>query len=506
LNIDASWVLYRAAAYLTGRGLTFGQPLIPPGAVYPQVYSMCIGLQRGNGVAGVDEKLDLITHNSLDHVLITPMLAATHFPEEVIRAAVSKLKKNGHIIILVNAGEERPGVACFYPQTIKDMLTKCAKWQLKAEYEEGGKCLIIAKRIEGSKGILPIKPIAAKRACIARYGALGDAIVISPLIKKLKEDGYETHLNISSYCAPVLENNPYVDNILIQERDLIPNHLLGPYWNFWKTQYDKYINLSESIEGDLLMVEGRAPFFTSKEWRHKTANKNYYDYTMKRAGYPEVLGTKGELFFTNAEERAAQKFFGALAGKFVIVWALNGSSHHKVYPLMEPTLREWFRQHPNSVVITVGDYTAKLLEFDHPQMIHKAGAWSIRESLISTKYANLVIGPETMMTNAAGCFATPKITFLSHSTHENLCKYWENDYCLEPDPELAPCYPCHQLHYTKESCPINEARDTVTGESLGIAPRCSLAIQPERLLATMEEVKALWGRSTRVELCEVGAV
>ena len=93
-----------------------------------------------------------------------------------------------------------------------------------------------------------------------------------------------------------------------------------------------------------------------------------------------------------------------------------------------------------------------------------------------------------MVTNAAGCFDTPKITLLSHSSHENLCKYWKNDYCLEPDKTLAPCYPCHCLHYSRESCPIGTVEDTETGKELGRAPICPIAILPVRVLARLEEV------------------
>lgn len=495
---DVFWALCRAACYLRGRGVTFGSPLIPEQASNPGVYSLVVGLVKAGGVAALDKNLDLIADGSCDHVLITPMVEALDDPTQLFRQAAAKLRMGGHLVVLVNLYKDAPGCAMFNPDEVMDMVGQVGKWKLKSIREQDDKLLLIAKRLEGKRGIIDMDPLPArKRACVARYGALGDAIIMTPLIRQLAEDGYQVTLNISSYCAPVFENNPHVHNVLIQEKDLIPNGRLGEYWKFWESQYDKYINLSESIEGDLLMVEGRAPFFTTKSWRHQRANRNYYDYTMHRAGYVGFEGARGELFFTNAEERRAEKFWGPLRDKFTAVWALNGSSHHKVYPLFEATLREWFDQHADARVITVGDYTAKLLEFEHPQLIARAGAWSIRESLIATKYADLVIGPETMITNAAGCFPTPKITLLSHSTHENLCKHWDGDYCLAPDMASAPCYPCHQLHYSKESCPLGEVKDIVTGEVLAQAPVCSLAISPERVLSRMEEVYSRWYAAQR---------
>lgn len=492
---DDFWALARSAVYLRGRGVTFGPPLLSTAAINAGVYSIPVGLAKVPGIVGVDHSLSLFADGVLDHVLITPMLAGLPDPTPLIQEATRKLKRGGHLVLFTEVNREQAGLVRLDPAIVREIVSRAGHWGLKEDWEEGGKHLLIVKKLEGRRGIEPRTPLDRRRACVARYGALGDAIVMTPLIRQLAEDGYEVTLNISSYCAPVFENNPHISNLLIQERDLVPNHLLGRYWKFWETQYDKYINLSESLEGDLLVVEGRSQFFTPKAWRHERCNKNYYDYTLARGGYPEVTGKCGELFFTRAEERRAQEFFGPLRDKFTIVWALNGSSHHKLYPMMEATLREWFRSHPDARCVTVGDQNAQALEFPHFQLLPQAGGWSVRESLISTRYAQCVVGPETMITNAAGCYPTPKIVLLSHSTRENLTKYFENDYSLEPDVALAPCYPCHALHYTKESCPVGTLEDTQTGAKLGEAPICALSITPERLMAQLDAVYIKWKES-----------
>lgn len=492
---DFKWALFRAAAYLRGRGVTFGSPLVPHEAVNSKIYSVVVGLVRAPGVAGLDEKFDIFAHQSLDHVLVTPMFAAAHDHKELLRELTSKLKIGGHLVLLTDTEPRSPEMPYLPPDTLEGWLGEMGRWQRKVRHIEGKFSLQIYKRLEGKKGItFWAQATGGKpRVCVARYGALGDAIVMTPLLKQLREDGWHITLNLNPYCLPALENNPNVDNVVVQEKDVIPNLLLGEYWKFWKGQYDRYISLSESLEGDLLMVEGRPCFYTSKDWRHSVANINYYDHTMARGGYPGITGTKGELFFTNAEERRAGQYFRSLKPGFIIVWALNGSSHHKVYPMMEPMLKEWFKTHPDAKVITVGDTMAQLLEFAHPQMIPQAGKWSVRESLISTKYADLVIGPETMMTNAAGCYDTPKMVFLSHSSQENLTKYWTNCVALEPQ---APCYPCHQLHYTRESCPTGIMYDHTTGEELGQAPICSMGVNPQLVMAEMDKIYQRWRDSS----------
>jgi ADP-heptose:LPS heptosyltransferase len=462
------------------------------------IYSVTVGLVNGPGVSAVDEGVDVFKDSSLDHVLITPQIAASNDPDKLIRDLAKKLKVGGHLVVLTNIGEDNAGVLKIFPEMVDCWVHDGGRWLNKLRYfDPSGRALQIYKKLEGKRGILAYTdPRQGKKSVlVARYGALGDAIIMTPLIRQLKKDGYHVTLNINPYCAPALENNPYIDNLIIQEKDMIPNQVLVEYWKFWKGQYDRYINLSESIEGDLLMVEGRPCFYTPKDWRHSVANANYYDHTMRRGGYPEILGTRGELFFTKAEERRATQYFDGLAGKFVIVWALNGSSHHKVYPMMEPMLKKWFETHPEARVITTGDTMAQILEFPHPQMIGQAGRWGIREALISTKYADLVMGPETMMTNASGCYDTPKIVMLSHSTQENLTKYWPNCVALEP---TSACYPCHQLHYTKESCPVGIVSDVSTGEDIGQAPICSMSVHPERVMAEMNRVYEAWQGSRKV--------
>jgi ADP-heptose:LPS heptosyltransferase len=486
------WVLFQVVGYLTGKGVSFGGAILPPQAVSEGVYSIGIG---PTGPAQ-DRNLDLFKDGQLDHIYIGPLVEALQIGDvtSLFQQASQKLKIGGHLILHTRIGNHNAGATEFWPAHTEAMIGECGKWQKKLTSEQSEQSIQVYKRVPGKKGILPIKPLpAAKRVCVVRYGAFGDAIIISPLLRKLKEDGYHVTLNINPYCREVFNFNPHIDNLVVQEKDSIPNGALDGYWRFWATQYDRYINLSESLEGDLLIVEGRREFFTTKSWRHEKCNKNYYDYVFTRAGYgPETFGQIGEMHFSTAEERKAKEFFRDLEDKFVILWALNGSSHHKVYPLMEGVLTEWFKDHLDSRAITTGDYMARLLEFEHPQLIEKAGKWKIRESLLATKYANLVIGPETAITNASGCYDTPKIVLLSHSTKENLTKYFKNDYSLEPDVERAPCYPCHMLHYTRESCVEGTIVDNTTNATLAKAPICALAISPERLLAQIEVVYQNW--------------
>lgn len=490
---NSSWVRFRSAGYLRGRGLSFGvgpEHIFPDAAIAPGKFSLAVDTAQYPNLDICDETVDLIKDNSLDHVFIGTRLLAFPNPTEVLTKLASKLKIGGHLII--HTTKEIP----------TNWVSNFAKWKEKATYHRGGQQLQIYKLINRTgTGIELVSPRSGKkRACIARYGAIGDMIMISPLIRKLHEDGYEVTLNITPYCAEVIKHNPYVHNIIYQEREVIPNPDLGAYWAEWMPDYDKYINLSESIEGKLLKVEGRRDFFTTKEWRQETCGPiNYYDQTMRLAGYPGATGQKGELYFSNAENKACKFFRNKYKDKFFVMWALRGSSFHKQYPLLEPALRGWLANNPDAVVMLVGGPGEQSLEFDHPQVLRTCGQIPIREVFCMTQYADLVVGPESSIINAAACYDEPrKMVFLSHSNEHNLCAYWKNYVALAP--EGVACYPCHQLHYTKPSCPMVQIADPTQGNKvLWEGPTCAaIGVAVPRLQATLDLEIAAWKSRSQV--------
>lgn len=500
------WVRFRAVAYLRDRGLSFGlgTDLFPRKATAQGKYSLNVDILPSPNVAVCDGKVDVFVDDSFDHVAVGPALGMTPDPARQLKELVSKLKLRGHLVVYMPEKNTHPFVHYqFTPQQLLDLIGSTGAWKLKVNITREGETLIVAKKVPGPRGTIePIKPKTARTACIARYGALGDMVLLTPLIQQLHEDGYEVTMNITPYAAPLLENNPYVSNIILQERDAIPNQDLGPYWDEWRKEYTKYINLSESIEGRLLKVENRKEFYTSKSWRHENCGRmNYQDWTMELGGYPKHLGKQGELFFNRDEKLQVQKFRQDLKGKFVILWGLNGSSHHKIYPLLQPVAHEFLGTHPDAVMVLLGGPEAQKYQFEHPQVIPTAGAWELRKTLATIALgSDLVVGPESMVVNIASCYDVPKIVFLSHSSADNLTKYWKNCTALEPNLETAPCYPCHQLHYSLESCPIGIIADARTGERIAEGPRCAMgAIEGPRVLDAMEAVYATWSKSAQTQ-------
>lgn len=497
--LDNNWVRYRSICYLSGRGLSFGAAdMLPKAAQALRKYAVNVDVAQHYLIDVCDDSFSVFAQNSLDFAFVGKRLEVMIKPQETLREIASKLRVGGHLILHVTLDSPDLNASKFSPESLMTLVAKSGSaWIEKDIYLRNGEFLGVYKKVAGSRGVTKRVRHGKKRAVICRYGAMGDLIQLTPLIRALHEDGYEVTMNVTPRAMSLVYNNPFVSNIILQESEAIPNPDLGGYWKEWAGDYDKYINLSESIEGRLLFVPGRREFYTSKAFRHSVANLNYHEHHMALGGYASRTDLRPELFFTRAEERDMKAVYDSMAGRFVILWATNGSALHKVYPLMEPVLRDWLALHSDATVLSLGDASGKAAEFSHPRVVPMCGEWTARQTALATKYASLVLGPETFVLNAASCFPTPKITLLSHSSHENLCKHWEGDFCLAPDVALSPCYPCHQLHYPPgegetSSCPLVTIGDA-TGTAFATGPSCAMgAITGERLIARMNEVYDAW--------------
>ena len=333
-----------------------------------------------------------------------------------------------------------------------------------------------------AQGFFPRKKVTKKEALVIRYGALGDSLWVTPVLSKLKKDGYHVVVNCTIKGAQVLKNNPNIDEFIVQETGTsVPYTQKGQYWEEISKGFEKVINLTQSIEGSLVKCEGSDEYNWSKEKRHAECNVNFQDRTMEMAGYPNDKGCLPELYFTDIEEALAESFSSQHKDKFTVIWGLAGSAFHKVYPWAEYVAGELAVKYKDIEIITVGDHACKLLEWQNPRTVNKSGVWTVRQSFIMTKHVDLVIGPDTGLMHAASCYDTPKIIMMGSNSDENLTKYWINSRSLFADD--CECSPCHRLIYTN-SCP--------KGSVQGVGTKCMENIQPEQLLEAVSKVYLAW--------------
>lgn len=323
-----------------------------------------------------------------------------------------------------------------------------------------------------------------KTCAVLRYGGIGDHIQASSILPWLKEQGYW----IDFYCVPegyeVIRHDPHVDRFIVQDVDAVPNPDLGEFWSYTAKKYDKFINLSESVERNFLAM----PFDRNHNWahevRHKYMNRNYMEFVHDVAGVP--MPPRIRFYPTRAESDWAFEEIEEMRGK-AILWVLSGSAVHKVWPYLDMAIDFIMRKNDGTHIVLVGDRSCKKLEegWESVHRVHcRSGVWSLRETMAFARSCDLVIGPETGVLNAVSMESTPKIVTLSHSSIENLTRDWKN--CTTLVPRGTKCYPCHRIIFDWSNC--NQSKDVP-----GIA-QCQADISLDQMLSAIES----WAVEERV--------
>jgi ADP-heptose:LPS heptosyltransferase len=359
--------------------------------------------------------------------------------------------------------------------------------------------LLVVQKLEGLNWRLSCnEPKPDKTCCISRFGGFGDMLQMSNILPELKRQGYHITVNTTPAGQSIIQHDPHVDDWLILDPDLVPNHELPEFWAALARRYDKFVQLSESIEGTLLAMPGRANHMWPQAVRQVVLNKNYLEWTSFLAELP--YHSEARFYATPEEAGKARGFLTAIQTArapdelligmrgpqvFSIMWALAGSSVHKFTPHMDAVIARVLLEIPEAVIIFTGDEACQILEAGwelEPRVYRESGKQTIRETLALAQKVDLVIGPETGVLNAVAFEEdVAKIVMLSHSSVENLTKHWFNTQSLAPAG--TACWPCHMLHYGSAHCHTDKA----TG-----AAQCQVDITPGEIFDAIKRAYDDW--------------
>lgn len=491
---EAAKVRWEIVPFTRGNGLDLG---CGPSKAFPHFTG--VDNLKDVGLFGIEmvpdkvvetcEKLTDFEDDSQDFVFSSHLLE--HIDD--YRAALAEwwrvVRPGGHLVLYLPHKHLYPNIGTpgsnpdhkhdFEPADIVDAMRDLGGWSLvenqtRDEGMEYSFLLVFRKRFDHrqvNEYLNCGRSMAKKRVCVVRYGGYGDMLQAAAIFPALKRQGYYVTVMTTPRGQSVIEHDPNVDAFFIQDENQVPNHLLTDFWEYQARKFEKFINLSESIEGTLLALPGRANHAWPHNLRHKHLNRNYGEWTAELAGVPFV--PEG-FFYPSSEEKAA---VSALLDKtkFNVVYALSGSSQHKFYAGQDAVIANLLLQLPNAHIYMTGDEACALLEAgweNEPRITLLSGKQTIRETLTLAQMADVVIGPETGVLNAVAFEpSVAKVCLLSHSSVENLTKHWQNSYPIEPHG--IDCYPCHRLHYGMKYCREHEE----TGTAM-----CQMSIHPVRVV------------------------
>lgn len=497
---ESKKIVWEAAPFLRGKGVDLGAgmfKILPQAiAVDSGEHSHTFGHPFVADVRADCTKLDLFASQSLDFVFSSHLLEHIQDYKAALKEWWRLVKHGGHMVLYLPHADFYPRIGQpganpthvhdFLPEDIiKAMegisssnnafdLIECQERNNDDEYS----MFLVFKKQTGKNEYNYRKAKAKKTVLVCRFGAFGDLMQASSVFAGLKKQGYHVTLMTSPPGSDVVKFDENIDQFMLLDRDQVPNADLGAFWKWQAKKYDKFVNLSESVEGTFLAMPGRSAHAFPPALRHKLMNHNYVEVQHEIAGVPHDPQIK---FFATPEEKNWARKTRLKMGDFVILWSLAGSSVHKTWAGLDPVLAFLMLEYKNVDVVLVGGPESVILEAGwekEPRVHRTCGKWSIRQSLAFINEADLVIGPETGVLNAAAMVDIPKIVFLSHSTVENLTRDWlhttslwgQETVCKGRGNNEAPA--CHQMHYGWAECTKHES---------GVGAQCQVDISVDEV-------------------------
>ena len=386
----------------------------------------------------------------------------------------SKLKVGGHLILYLPHADHYPNIGMpggnidhkndFRNADITDAMQWVAEqstygWeQLHDEVRTGGweySFFQVYKKLDAFETFkFEPKPKPEKSVAIVRLGAYGDALWISPVVAKLKRDGYHVTIYTQRQGETVLRHDPNIDRIICQADNIFGADMSAAldqsmYWLHEERKYDRFINLVGVCERELLPHADDFRFYFSHEQRQLLMNVNYMENVFRWCGLDYEPGKDVVQFYSTSDEfKWAAQIVTAMNGPFVVINP-SGSSLPKWWPHAQDCMDLLHANGVKSVI--AGDLRGHKYKPPTGSLVLGSDA-DIRQVFTLAKFADAVIGVESAVVNSVAHENCAKVVLLSHSSGENLTRDWFNTLSLSP--KGLACYPCHRIHSTAAHCSI----------------------------------------------------
>lgn len=486
---ESGKIKYELVRYTTGRGLDVG---CGPWKAYKHFIGVdnytdtaLFNIHMEPDVKCNADDLKIFADQSLDFVYSSHTLEHLEDTKKVLTEWWRVIKPGGYLLLYLPHKDFYPNIGTegsnpdhkhdFLPQDIVEVMKEVGEWDLvrNEDRNEGEEYSFfqVYRKLQSPGKLYSYRNFKAKkRAAVVRYGGIGDMIQTSSVFAGLKKQGYHVTVYTTPQGHDICAEDPNVDDWYIQGKDQIPNEELPLFWANEEKKYDKFVQLSECVEGTWLALPGRPSHGWPTEVRDKYLSKNYLEFMHDLAGIPYQFAQK---FYPTTEEKREAREEAEKLGNRIVVWSLSGSALHKAYPWTDIVIARILLGYPDVSIVLMGDDACRILEggwVEEGRVLKTSGQWKVRKSLAFLRHADVIIGPETGILNAAGFMNAAKIIFLSHSNEENLTKHWVNTTALKP--ENVSCFPCHRLHYSWEHC--NQDAET-------FAAMCQAKITPDQV-------------------------
>lgn len=300
---------------------------------------------------------------------------------------------------------------------------------------------------------------------IVRVGGYGDYIFMSSVLPFLFEQHKNVHLEVNTKGLSIFMNDPRFDYVSVCDYSHLNNtEQFDLYISRWdrikkdcKTNGKRFLNFWNSIENECILYEFNPDVKTlSVDEIAVKYNANYYEKTFEAAEVKMPAGWMHEntIYFDKEEIGLMERWHKRTENYFKLIVALGGSSRQKVFIWMQDFCKKLVDTYPQLAVYLVGGSELANDVWEYERTISYVNGTSpndisYKQSMLMTKYADFVLGPETGMLTAAGMMGTPKTCLFTISGMDQMVKYHRNDFSVQ---SKSDCSPCHIMAYTGIIC------------------------------------------------------
>lgn len=333
-----------------------------------------------------------------------------------------------------------------------------------------------------------------EKLLIIAYRALGDHIYWCSLIPILTEK-YDVYLETSTKGWLLFGDDPRFKKVFLYSE--FETMTRDKYTEMFKIRWqklrdlikpDREINLNGSLEVKCIAENFQDEFYLPVGERRGIFGKHgFISATFDVAGVPvpDQVNLEGMYFWPDQIENC-EKWREKHKDQFVVIIPIAGSTAQKIFHNYKEVATQILNKYEDAYIYLAGDEACRSHLFEHPRVGSMIGQdVAIKQAVQRTKYANMVIGPETFLLAAAGMFGTPKVILATTSSVWQMTQLQKNDFSIQAP---VPCSPCHRAIYFDNDCET----PLIDGENKFVATACSKMFKVDEILDRVEWVYRDW--------------
>ena len=335
-----------------------------------------------------------------------------------------------------------------------------------------------------------------RRYLAIRWGAWGDMMYALPALEALRKECDYLHLETGDRGRVLFEHHPVFDRIttfdISKYKPESQEAVAKVRWDtLGEVAWDKAVNFWRCLEVSCIAEEWQEDFFLPRERRvAKFGGQNFYDTHFEAAQIPVPDPFDcGTMYFGEENLYWMDHWRKRHGDRFVVAFALAGSTPQKVPMYLKALAQEIRSAHPDTLFVLLGDKLGKKQEFSFgdKSVCVAADSWTYMQSLSMVKMADYVIGPETSLLVGAGLFGTPKSMICTSCSVSQATTHHKNDFSVQ---STAACSPCHRAVYNPKWCNYRD-------HPLGQVPACNFMVDFKPIMEGVAFARECFVRGVR---------